>query len=125
PTAEPFQKLVNQCMILVNEYHLSPAVFEANLETIAGMGLCVHRFKDEETEEETCVLRNPPPADEPDKFMPLVEGEQVVKKKGKTFLNGTTIELTVKADKMSKSRKNVVNPEEVVEEYGADSLRLY
>src|SRR5262249_19151962 len=28
-------------------------------------------------------------------------------------------------DKMSKSRGNVVNPDKVVERYGADSLRLY
>ncbi len=28
-------------------------------------------------------------------------------------------------EKMSKSLKNVINPDEVVEEYGADSLRLY
>ena len=27
--------------------------------------------------------------------------------------------------KMSKSRKNVINPDEVVDEYGADTLRLY
>lgn len=27
--------------------------------------------------------------------------------------------------KMSKSRGNVVNPDDVVDEYGADSLRLY
>jgi leucyl-tRNA synthetase len=26
---------------------------------------------------------------------------------------------------MSKSLKNVVNPDDIVEEYGADSLRLY
>lgn len=32
---------------------------------------------------------------------------------------------TGKAEKMSKSRGNVVNPDDVVKEYGADSLRLY
>ncbi len=119
-TPEPFQRLVNQGMILVNEYHLSPEVYEANQAIVDGMGLQVLRFKDED--EETCVLRNPP--SEPDKFAPLTD-EQVAKEKGKTFLKGTGIELSVKADKMSKSRKNVVNPEEVVEDYGADSLRLY
>ncbi len=121
-TPEPFQRLVNQGMILVNEYHVTPAVYEANKAVIDGMGLQVLRFKDEDKDVETCVLRNPPP--EPDAFAPLTE-EQVVKRKGKTFLAGTEIELTVRADKMSKSRKNVVNPEEVVEDYGADSLRLY
>ncbi len=30
-----------------------------------------------------------------------------------------------RAHKMSKSRGNVVNPDDVVEEYGADCLRLY
>ncbi len=30
-----------------------------------------------------------------------------------------------KAEKMSKSRGNVINPDDVVKEYGADSLRLY
>src|SRR5262249_40544302 len=42
-----------------------------------------------------------------------------------TLLKGTPIELIGRADKMSKSRKNVVNPDEVINEYGADTLRLY
>jgi leucyl-tRNA synthetase len=33
--------------------------------------------------------------------------------------------MTTKAEKMSKSRGNVVNPDDIVKEYGADSLRLY
>jgi leucyl-tRNA synthetase len=32
---------------------------------------------------------------------------------------------TGKAEKMSKSRGNVINPDDVVREYGADALRLY
>jgi leucyl-tRNA synthetase len=119
-TAEPFQRLVNQGMIVVNEYHLSPEVYEANRAAVDGMGLEVLRFEDED--EETCVLRNPPP--EQGKFYPLSD-EQIRKEKGKTFLAGTPIELTVRADKMSKSRGNVINPEEVMDDYGADSLRLY
>ncbi len=34
-------------------------------------------------------------------------------------------ELRSQVEKMSKSKRNVVNPDEVVETYGADSLRLY
>jgi leucyl-tRNA synthetase len=49
----------------------------------------------------------------------------VEKKKGKLILKGADIELTGRADKMSKSRGNVVNPDDVVRDYGADSLRLY
>jgi leucyl-tRNA synthetase len=33
--------------------------------------------------------------------------------------------LTVQVEKMSKSKKNVVNPDDVIERYGADGLRLY
>ena len=33
--------------------------------------------------------------------------------------------LTVQTEKMSKSRGNVINPDEVVAQYGADTLRLY
>ena len=35
------------------------------------------------------------------------------------------IAVTQKIEKMSKSRFNVVNPDDIVAEYGADSLRLY
>lgn len=36
-----------------------------------------------------------------------------------------TIRVISRAHKMSKSRGNVINPDDVVSEFGADSLRLY
>jgi valyl-tRNA synthetase len=35
------------------------------------------------------------------------------------------VELELQTDKMSKSRGNVVNPDDVIKEYGADALRCY
>lgn len=51
------------------------------------------------------------------------EPGEVEERDGK-YLAGD-IPVTRKIDKMSKSRYNVVNPDDVVSEYGADSLRLY
>ena len=52
--------------------------------------------------------------------------ENDVEKKGERFvMKGTEITVDSKAHKMSKSRGNVINPDNVVERYGADSLRLY
>ena len=51
------------------------------------------------------------------------EPEQVVQTGGKFFADGVEAEQQI--EKMSKSRFNVVNPDEVVEEFGADSMRLY
>lgn len=50
-----------------------------------------------------------------------------VKKSGESFVlkDNPKIRLIARAHKMSKSRGNVVNPDDVVTEYGADSLRLY
>ena len=46
---------------------------------------------------------------------------------GKPFANYwlLTGSLTINGEKMSKSRGNVVNPDQVVTDYGADSMRLY
>ncbi len=53
--------------------------------------------------------------------------EEDVEKSGDNFVlkSDPAIRIDSRAHKMSKSRGNVVNPDAVVRDYGADSLRLY
>jgi len=51
--------------------------------------------------------------------------EKVTKVGDFHVLKDPNIRLIARAYKMSKSRGNVINPDDVVSEYGADSLRLY
>jgi leucyl-tRNA synthetase len=81
-TKEPFQKLVNQGMILGEMEFTTP---------------------------------------EGDKL-----AEDEVEKRGNSFFKkGTEVKVDARAHKMSKSRGNVINPDHVIEQFGADSLRLY
>ncbi|MCW0482480.1 leucine--tRNA ligase [Gaoshiqia sediminis] len=54
-----------------------------------------------------------------------VASDLVEEKDGNYFHTETGEELRQIVAKMSKSLKNVINPDDVVEKYGADSLRLY
>ncbi|HQG55662.1 MAG TPA: leucine--tRNA ligase [Bacteroidales bacterium] len=54
-----------------------------------------------------------------------IASDMVVEKEGKYFHKETGEELRQIVAKMSKTLKNVVNPDDVVKKYGADSLRLY
>ncbi len=54
-----------------------------------------------------------------------VSSDLVEDRDGKFFHTETGEELHQIVAKMSKSLKNVVNPDDVVQKYGADSLRLY
>jgi leucyl-tRNA synthetase len=60
-----------------------------------------------------------------DKAGAKVPSDEVDEREGKYFHKTTGDELKQIVAKMSKSLKNVVNPDDVVAEYGADSLRLY
>lgn len=51
--------------------------------------------------------------------------KQVEKRGEQWYVKGSDIKVNTQVEKMSKSRYNVVNPDEVIEEYGADSMRLY
>ncbi|QEL15353.1 leucine--tRNA ligase [Limnoglobus roseus] len=121
---EPFQKLVNQGMILGEyEYHCSVADFEKHQQSLVAVEITgTLRKPEEEDKVPTYVLKF---RDEAAGVFVDLPDEKIFKEKGKTYLASPKIELTAKAEKMSKSRGNVINPDDVVKEYGADSLRLF
>jgi leucyl-tRNA synthetase len=110
-TPEPFQKLVNQGMILgeteYTGYRREGTDWVSSTEVVDGPdGL---RFRNGGAVESVKLE----PSD--------------VAKKGDAFVLAKHPEVRVdaRAHKMSKARGNVINPDVVVSEYGADSLRLY
>jgi leucyl-tRNA synthetase len=60
--------------------------------------------------------------DEAGKYYEL---DDVEERDGKFFSKGNGKELKTQVEKMSKSKHNVYNPDDVVRDYGADALRLY
>ena len=99
-TKEPFEKLVHQGMILGEMEYVA---FKQNGQYISS----------EKSEDLDDVER-------------VKVSETDVEKRAENFyLKGTEFRVESRAHKMSKSRGNVINPDDVVEQYGADSLRLY
>jgi leucyl-tRNA synthetase len=120
-TGEPFQKLVNQGMILGEAtYFCTPEEFSQHQASVKALGIAgVPVTDDEHRVVEISLLKT-------------VNGETValaesdtLKQKGQVFLVGTELPLRSRSDKMSKSRGNVITPDSIVEQFGADSLRLY
>lgn len=54
-----------------------------------------------------------------------VEPQNVQEKEGKYFDKRTGEELSSQVEKMSKSKLNGITPDEIIQEFGADALRLY
>ena len=50
---------------------------------------------------------------------------EVEERDGKFYVEGGSTELEAQVEKMSKSKLNVVNPDDVISAYGADAMRLY
>ena len=112
-TAEPFRKLVNQGMILGDVEFT--AFRDANEQWVSAELTTVNDERKTvliETGEELHVVK--------------LEPEQA-EKKGDGFVlkSDPAIRVDSRAYKMSKTRGNVVNPDVIVAEYGADALRLY
>jgi leucyl-tRNA synthetase len=55
-----------------------------------------------------------------------VSPDEIEKRDGKAFLRSTGADVTIGAsEKMSKSKKNVIAPETIINEYGADTIRWF
>jgi leucyl-tRNA synthetase len=111
PCPEPFQRLVNQGMIL--------GEMEFNGFQQGGVWVPAEKV---DFDGDVAVLKRT------ETKLELVKvTEDQVEKKGDSFVlkSQPTVRIDARAYKMSKSRGNVINPDHVVAEYGADSLRLY
>jgi leucyl-tRNA synthetase len=110
---EPFQRLINQGMIL-GEVEITG--FQATDGTwVAPANVMYDAEKKPILKATGAALQSI-----------RVPMDQVEKKEeGFVLKSDPNIRLDSRAFKMSKSRGNVVNPDTVVKEYGADSLRLY
>jgi leucyl-tRNA synthetase len=99
-TKEPFQRLVNQGMILGEMEYTAYKDDNGNYVSVNDNNI--------------------------QNLTPEKLNEDQVEKKGEDFVfKGTNIVVDARSFKMSKSRGNVINPDDVVNEYGADALRLY
>jgi leucyl-tRNA synthetase len=112
-TPEPFMRLVNQGMIL------GEMEFTGYRKEEGGYLSASDVRHDENNQPVNKATGG--------KVTPVRVPPDQVEKQGDVFVlsSNSKIRVDSRAYKMSKSRGNVVNPDQVVKEYGADSLRLY
>ncbi len=118
PVEEPFKKLINQGMILGESALIYRSEENSNLYISAGL------VKDKAVQPIHVDISMVNTANELDleafkNWRPEFKNAEFITEKDGKFIVGREVE------KMSKSKFNVVNPDDICEEYGADSLRLY
>jgi leucyl-tRNA synthetase len=120
-TPEPFQRLVNQGLILGEmEYH-----FFEDAQGKAVSTADVKDIQEEATPVGTSLIGTSKQTGV--KLTAKRIDEILVEKKGDGYVLKANPAIRVDAGtfKMSKSRGNVVNPDSIVKDYGADAFRLY
>ncbi len=117
-TPEPFQRLVNQGMILGFSYR-----YYQDEQGHRYAAHAVEKINRDGSEGAEYSLKADPTKHLSVEYVPV---DQVVWRDDKPYHpDDTDLELEPQTDKMSKSRGNVVNPDVVIAEYGADALRCY
>jgi leucyl-tRNA synthetase len=115
---EPFSKLVHQGMILGQSFRYYVMVDEAG-NTLRELDGDDPRVV---TAEEKGKLKL---EDTGEPVQARETTHEVEWRSGKPHHSGSGVRLALVSEKMSKARGNVVNPDDVVREFGADSLRMY
>jgi len=112
-TDEPFRKLVNQGMIL-GEMEFT------GYQDVAGRWVSASQVAESASGEPMDKTTGRP-------VTSVRVAPEDAQKQGEAFVlkADASIRIDSRAYKMSKSRGNVVNPDQVVADFGADSLRLY